>query len=76
MEMLLEVVEHGLNLWPAPQQFQLALGHELFPLLVVRWCQDACTKGFAYLALQGLAAVARVADSDFGVLVDEHRYGS
>ena len=53
----------------------MALGHDLFALFVVWWCQDECAVSFANLAVEWLAAVSRVANSDSGVLVHEHWYG-
>lgn len=72
--MLLEVVEDRLNLRSAFEQLPLALGHDLFGLLVVRWREDECAEGTFHLPVQWRTTVASVTDSYVSVLVDQNWY--
>jgi hypothetical protein len=71
MKMLLEVVKDGFDLWSASEQLSLALGHELFLLFVVWWCQDECSKSLPHFAVQWLASVAGVTNGNPSVSVHE-----
>lgn len=72
--MLLQVVKDCLNLGSSFEQLPLAFGQQLLALFVVRRCQDKRAERMPHLSVEWYAAVARIADRNLRVHIDQLWY--